>query len=70
MANCKEYSDLLPIEKRDYIGSLIHACTNDSDLFLWGQTLIKKAIKKGLFDGVKINPDEREINLSTENTEQ
>lgn len=70
MPNCKEYSELLPIEKRDFIGSIVHAATNDSEIFLAAQRLIKRAINKGVFEGIVINPNERETELITENIEQ
>jgi uncharacterized protein YdeI (BOF family) len=53
---CNEYQELTAIEKRDYIGSLIHAAINDSDLFKEGQKIINVAIAKGIFEGVVINP--------------
>lgn len=53
---CKQYSELIPIEQRNYIGALVHSVMNDEGLFLEGVKLIKKAEKKGLFDGVLINP--------------
>lgn len=53
---CESFFNLIPMEQRDYIGSLVHAVMNDENLFLDGQKLIKKAQKKGLFENVKINP--------------
>lgn len=56
--NCNEFQELLPREKTEFIGSLIHACQSDSQLFLRGQNIIKAAQKKGLFDGVAIHPED------------
>lgn len=56
MANCKEFMELTPLEKSNYIGSLVHIATNDSEIYLLGQKLIAKGIKKGLFQNVIINP--------------
>ena len=56
MANCKEYQDLLPKEKAEFIGMLVHCVQSDSELFETGQRLIKKAIKKKLFEGIVIHP--------------
>lgn len=55
MANCKEYQELTPFEKKEYIGSLIHAVQSDPNLFKEGQRIINKAIARGLFEGVIIN---------------
>lgn len=54
--NCKEYQQLTPLEKRNYIGELIHSCMNDSNLFKEGLKIISKGYSKKLFDGVTINP--------------
>lgn len=54
--NCPEYQILTPKEKTEMIGKLLHAIQSDSTLFLEGSKLIKKAEKKGIFDGIIINP--------------
>jgi len=54
--NCHEFTNLLPKEKTEYIGSLIHACQSDSKLYEMGLRIIKQATKKGLFEGVSIHP--------------
>lgn len=53
---CESFYNLIPMEKRDYIGNIIHCVMNDEFLYLEGQKIIKKGQKKGLFEGVKINP--------------
>lgn len=54
--NCQEYQKLTPLEKSNYVGSLIHACISDSKFYAIGEKLIQQAIKKGLFQNVVINP--------------
>jgi len=46
--NCKEYQQLTPLEKRNYIGELIHSCMNDSNLFKEGLKIISKGYTKKL----------------------
>ena len=57
MPNCKEYQEMTPIERSNYVGELEHSCISDSHLFELGKELIKQAIEKGLFNRVKINPE-------------
>ena len=52
--NCKEYQSLLPQEKTEYIGKLLHSVQSDSKLFEVGQRIIKAATKAKLFEGVEI----------------
>lgn len=54
--NCHEYSELTPPEKIEFVGKLVHACLNDSKLYQMGQRIITTAEKKGLYQGVTINP--------------
>ena len=56
--NCVEFQDLIPKERTEFIGELVHACMSDSKLYEMGQKIIRAAIRKGLFDGVTINPIE------------
>ncbi len=63
MKNCDNYQQLTPKERTEYIGSLIHACISDERLFRTGEKLIKEAQKKGLFDGVVINPTTEPNNI-------
>lgn len=56
MSICTEFQNLLPKEKAEYVGMLVHACQSDSELFETGKKLIAKAIKRKLFDGVSIHP--------------
>jgi hypothetical protein len=53
---CPGYQKLLPREKRDYIGELLHAVQSDDELFELGSEIIQVAYRRGIFDGVKINP--------------
>ena len=59
MANCGEYLLLTPKERTEYIGMLIHACQSDAKYFEMGQRIIKAATRKGIFEGVTINPIEQ-----------
>lgn len=61
--NCGEYLLLTPKERTEFIGKIGHACMSDSDLFAMGQLLIRKAERKGLFEGVVIAP----ASIETEN---
>lgn len=56
--NCKEFQDMIPKERTEYIGELIHACMSDSKFFSVGKKIIKDATKMGIFEGVTINPIE------------
>ena len=58
MPNCDKYQNMTPKERTEYVGSLIHSVISDDEIFEAGIRLIKKATKKGLFEGVKINPIE------------
>lgn len=65
---CQEYEQMNAIEKRDFVGSLIHSCISDSVLFNKGKKLIAEAEKKGLFEGVKINPTDEVPETSCPNS--
>lgn len=54
--NCDNYQMLLPKEKIELVGKLIHAIQSDNEIFNRAEALIKLAEKKKLFEGVKINP--------------
>ena len=54
---CEKYTQLTPLERATYVGELVHAVQSDNGLFELGEEVIKLAILKGLFDGVKIMPD-------------
>jgi len=56
MALCKKYEDLTPIERSSFIGQLVHATQSNDTIYEMAKDLIKLAILKGCFDGVKINP--------------
>jgi len=57
MANCTEFQNLTPRERADYLGELIHSCQSDSVLYELGKKIIRQAKKKGLFEGVVIQPE-------------
>lgn len=65
--NCPQFQQLTPLEKSTFIGELVHSCISDERFFDLGKKLIKQAHRKGLFDGVKINPDTLPINRTNEN---
>lgn len=54
--NCDNYTNLLPKERIDMIGKLIHATQSSNEIFNRAKVLIKQAEKMGLFEGVTINP--------------
>jgi hypothetical protein len=60
---CTKFSELTPREKILFIGELTHACMNDDFMFEVGKEIIKTGTTKGLFDNVKIMPE----NNDTEN---
>lgn len=53
---CEQYQKLTPKERTEYIGQLIHSCMCDAQLFKMGEKIIELAEKRGVLDGVKINP--------------
>lgn len=57
---CPEYNAMTPLERKDYVGSLIHSVMSDGELLKMGQKMIKLAEKRGLFLGVVINPPTNE----------
>ena len=60
---CNKFSELTPREKILFIGELTHACMNDDFMFEVGKEIINTATTKGLFENVKIMPE----NNDTEN---
>lgn len=54
---CEKFNKLTPNERVMYIGKLVHAVENDSVLFDAGNEIIELAISRGIFDGVKILPE-------------
>lgn len=56
MALCQSFEDLTPLEKSNYIGSICHLFQSDEDYYQKGLAMIRQATKRGLFEGVKINP--------------
>lgn len=53
---CEEFESLNPLERVNYIGEIIHSVQNDGALFNIGKEIIELAKRKGLFEGVIINP--------------
>lgn len=56
MALCEKFEQLNVFEKRDFIGSLNHACMNDDICFELATRLLNYAQNKGVLNGVIINP--------------
>jgi len=54
--NCENYLMLSNKEKMEMVGKIVHALQSDSETFNKVEMLIKKAERKGLFEGVTINP--------------
>lgn len=54
---CSKFTELTPREKVIFIGELTHACMNDDFMFDIGKQIINIAENKGLFDNVKIMPE-------------
>ncbi len=59
--NCPGYQNLLPQEKYDRLGKLIHLYQNDQDFFNSANKEIGIATRFGLFDGVEIMPPRQTI---------
>jgi len=57
MAICSKYEELSPFERVEFIGKLVHAVMSDNFMFQVGQDIIKTGENKGLFNGVKILPE-------------
>lgn len=55
---CKNFLELSPRDKILFIGELTHACMNDNDMYEKGKEIIKKATDSGIFDNVKIMPED------------
>jgi hypothetical protein len=54
---CNKFTELTPKERVIFIGELTHACMNDDFMFDIGKQIINIAENKGLFDNVKIMPE-------------
>jgi hypothetical protein len=55
---CESFEKLTPKERSTYIGELAHAVMNDEDCWLLGNAIIEGAKAKGIFDTVKILPQD------------
>lgn len=53
---CDKYQRLVPKEKSNFIGELLHAVQSDDDFFDLAEEIIQLAYRRGLFNGVIINP--------------
>lgn len=58
---CDKYNALSHREKTEMVGLIVHAIQSDEHLFTIGEEIIRMAKMKGLFDDVKILPDQNEI---------
>lgn len=56
---CKKYDSLSHFEKVIYVGELLHACQSNDELYALGKDIIELARLKGLMNGVKILPDNK-----------
>jgi len=54
---CNKFAELTPKEKVLFIGELTHACMNDDEIYGLGVAIINFATSKGIFENVKIMPD-------------
>jgi hypothetical protein len=54
---CSKFTELTPKERVVFIGELTHACMNDDFMYQMEKKLIKMADNMGLFDNVKIMPE-------------
>ena len=55
--DCPEYQRLLPKEKVEFVGMLLHACQSHSTFYEAAQKIIRRANKLGVYEGVAIQPD-------------
>lgn len=58
MANCSNYLMLSPKERVEMIGRIVHSLQSDNEIFNKCEMLIDRAERKGLFEGVTINPSD------------
>jgi hypothetical protein len=59
---CDLFNNLTPKERVEYIGELIHACQSDDVMYQIGKEIIKQGNQRGLFEGVVIFPDVKNVN--------
>lgn len=64
---CKEFDELTPKEKTEYIGKLVHCVQQNSFLFQHGKRIIQKGEADGLFDKVIINPSDNDTHRKESN---
>lgn len=53
------YINLTPKEKSEFVGQLVHSCQSDENLFSMGEEIIKLAQRRGLFENVVFNPEQK-----------
>lgn len=56
MANCEEWQSLNIFEQRDLSGKVLHLIQNSSSHFIKLSEMVRIAEKKGLLQGITINP--------------
>lgn len=66
MAICKNYEELTPFERVEFIGKLVHAVQSDEQAFNSANTIIGYSEENGVFDGVTILPERENINNGKE----
>lgn len=54
---CEKYDNLNPVERLTLVGEIVHSLQVDDEIYDEVQKLIRKAVLKGLFVGVAINPE-------------
>lgn len=60
MANCENYQRLLPMERYEFVGKVVHALQNDNQSFHVMTAIVNDAQKRGVFNDVIINPPTEE----------
>lgn len=67
---CKKYSELSPHEKNIFAGELFHSVVSNDLLFETAELIIKRAKEIGLFNNVKILPENEQGDNSNKITDQ
>lgn len=62
----KEYEELTPVQRVEFIGKLCHAAMSSTSCFRDAKELIEKGERIGVFDGVKILPQNGEEKTDNE----
>lgn len=53
---CESFLNLNPLEQSTYIGKIVHLVSHDEQFYNEGLKLLKRGERKGIFNGVIINP--------------